>query len=160
MTTNSIAGVWKLKKYTRRFLDTGEVRSDMLPQAYILYTPGGYMMSITVEENRQSPADEVLTDAERVRLFKSIISAYSGSYTVEGDKVIHDVELSWNEAWTGTKQVPVTSPEAEAMSKALKNRGFKFVGPVIVYAFMQATGMVNDHLEGCFRHGPVRAMAR
>ena len=105
MTTNSIAGVWKLKKYTRRFLDTGEVRSDMLPQAYILYTPGGYMMSITVEENRQSPADEVLTDAERVRLFKSIISAYSGSYTVEGDKVIHDVELSWNEAWTGTKQV-------------------------------------------------------
>ena len=62
--------------------------------------------------------------------------------------------------WTGTKQVPVTSPEAEAMSKALKNRGFKFVGPVIVYAFMQATGMVNDHLEGCFRHGPVGGMAR
>ena len=105
MTTNSIAGVWKLKKYTRRFLDTGEVRSDMLPQAYILYTPGGYMMSITVEESRQPPAGEVLTDEERVRLFKSIISAYSGSYTVEGDKVIHDVELSWNEAWTGTKQV-------------------------------------------------------
>ena len=54
--------------------------------------------------------------------------------------------------WTGTKQVPVTSPEAEAMSKALKNRGFKFVGPVIVYAFMQATGMVNDHLVSCPRH--------
>lgn len=105
MTTSTIAGVWKLKKYSRRFLDTGEVRSDMLPQAYILYTPGGYMMSITVEENRYPPAGEVLTDAERVRLFKSIISAYSGSYTVEGDSVIHNVELSWNEAWTGTKQV-------------------------------------------------------
>jgi hypothetical protein len=105
MTTNNIAGVWKLKKYTRRFLDTGEVRTDMLPQAYILYTPGGYMMSITVEENRKPPAGEVLTDEERVRLFKSIISAYSGSYTVEGDTVIHDVELSWNEAWTGTRQV-------------------------------------------------------
>ena len=52
-------GVWKLKKYSRRFLDTGEVRSDMLPQAYILYTPGGFMMSITVEENRQPPAGEV-----------------------------------------------------------------------------------------------------
>ncbi|HTE13723.1 MAG TPA: lipocalin-like domain-containing protein, partial [Burkholderiales bacterium] len=77
----------------------------MLPQAYILYTPGGYMMSITVEENRQPPASEVLTDEERVRLFKTIISAYSGSYTVEGDTVIHNVELSWNEAWTGTKQV-------------------------------------------------------
>ena len=100
-----IEGVWKLKKYSRRFLDTGEVRSDMLPQAYILYTPGGFMMSITVEENRQPPAGEVLTDAERVRLFKSIISAYSGTYTVESDTVIHDVEMSWNEAWTGTKQM-------------------------------------------------------
>src|SRR5689334_16395849 len=105
MTNNSIEGVWKLNKYTRRFLDTGEVRTDMLPQAYILYTPGGFMMSITVEEKREPPAGEVLTDEERVRLFKSIISAYSGTYTVEGDNVIHDVNLSWNEAWTGTKQV-------------------------------------------------------
>ena len=102
---NSIEGVWKLKKYSRRFLDSGEVRSDMLPQAYILYTPGGFMMSITVEEKREPPAGEVLTDEERVRLFKSIISAYSGSYIVEGDKVIHDVNLSWNEAWTGTRQM-------------------------------------------------------
>ena len=100
-----IEGVWKLKKYARCFLDTGEVRNDMLPQAYILYTPGGFMMSITVEENRAPPAGEVLTDEERVRLFKSIISAYSGRYTVEGDKVIHDVEISWNEAWTGTRQM-------------------------------------------------------
>ena len=105
MTANSIAGVWKLKKYSRRFLDTGEVRNDMLPQAYILYTPGGFMMSITVEENREPPAGDVLTDAERVRLFKSIISAYSGRYTVAGDTVVHDVEMSWNEAWTGTRQV-------------------------------------------------------
>ncbi|MEQ1773815.1 MAG: lipocalin-like domain-containing protein [Burkholderiales bacterium] len=102
---NRIEGVWKLKKYARRFLDTDEVRTDMLPQAYILYTPGGFMMSITVEENRAPPAGEVLTDAERVRLFKSIISAYSGRYVVEGDSVIHHVEMSWNEAWTGTKQV-------------------------------------------------------
>ncbi len=103
--SGSIEGVWKLRKYSRRFLDTGEVRNDMLPQAYILYTPGGFMMSITVEENRAPPAGEVLTDAERVRLFKSIISAYSGRYTVEDDTVIHDVDMSWNEAWTGTRQV-------------------------------------------------------
>lgn len=105
MAASTIVGVWKLKKYSRRFLDTGEVLGDMLPQAYILYTPDGFMMSITVEENRQSPAGEVLTDEERVRLFKSIISAYSGRYTVDGDKVIHNVEMSWNEAWTGTRQV-------------------------------------------------------
>lgn len=63
-------------------------------------------------------------------------------------------------AWTTTGEVPVTCPEAEAMSKALKKKGFKFVGPVIVYAFMQATGMVNDHLSGCFRHDEVQRMAR
>ena len=53
---------------------------------------------------------------------------------------------------------PVTSPEAEAMSKALKQRGFKFVGPVIVYAFMQAVGMVNDHVTTCFRHEECRRL--
>ena len=49
------------------------------------------------------------------------------------------------------RQLPVTSPEAEAMSKDLKSRGFSFVGPTICYAMMQAIGMVDDHLEGCFR---------
>ncbi|MGA3172590.1 MAG: DNA-3-methyladenine glycosylase I [Chthoniobacteraceae bacterium] len=48
-------------------------------------------------------------------------------------------------------QVPATSPESDAMSKALKKRGFTFVGSTICYAFMQATGMVNDHVRGCFR---------
>jgi DNA-3-methyladenine glycosylase I len=48
------------------------------------------------------------------------------------------------------KDLPVTSPEAEAMSRDLKKRGFSFVGPTICYAFMQAAGMVDDHLEGCF----------
>lgn len=51
--------------------------------------------------------------------------------------------------------VPAQTPVSEAMSKALKARGFKFVGPVIVYAFMQAVGMVNDHAPGCFRRNAV-----
>ena len=49
-------------------------------------------------------------------------------------------------------EVPSTSPEAEAMSRALKKEDFNFVGPTIVYAFMQAVGMVNDHLVDCFRY--------
>lgn len=52
----------------------------------------------------------------------------------------------------------VQSPASVAMAKALKARGFKFCGPVIVYAFMQATGMVNDHVDSCFRCAEVRAM--
>jgi len=51
--------------------------------------------------------------------------------------------------------VPATSPESDALSKDLKKRGFRFVGPTIVYAFMQAVGMVNDHLVDCHRHGAV-----
>src|ERR1700754_1000100 len=52
----------------------------------------------------------------------------------------------------GHGQVPAETPVSQAMSKELVGRGFKFVGPTIVYAFMQATGMVNDHLVDCYRH--------
>jgi hypothetical protein len=106
--STSIAGVWKLKSYTRRYLDTGEVRTDMLPHAYIMYTPGGHMMSVTVEENRKPPAGPVLTD--------TIVSAYAGTYTVEGNQVTHSVELSWNEAWTGSKQVRYFSVDGDRLT--------------------------------------------
>ena len=55
-------------------------------------------------------------------------------------------------------QVPAQTPLALEMSKALKAKGFRFAGPVIVYAFMQAVGIVNDHLTCCFRHVPIRRM--
>lgn len=53
-------------------------------------------------------------------------------------------------AWKNKEEVPDFTQESEAMSKDLKKRGFKFVGPTICYAFMQATGMVNDHTEDCY----------
>jgi DNA-3-methyladenine glycosylase I len=56
-------------------------------------------------------------------------------------------------AWNRMTEIPCSTPESEAMSKDLRNRGFKFVGPTICYAFMQAIGMVNDHVVECFRHG-------
>jgi DNA-3-methyladenine glycosylase I len=56
--------------------------------------------------------------------------------------------------------MPAETPASRAMSKALKARGFRFVGPTICYAFMQAVGLVNDHVVGCFRHAEVAAMAR
>ncbi len=58
--------------------------------------------------------------------------------------------------WKSHKQVPAFTAESDAMSKDLKRRGFKFVGSTIMYAFMQATGMVNDHTTDCFRWKPVR----
>ena len=58
--------------------------------------------------------------------------------------------------WKAIKEVPAKTSESDAMNKDLKRRGFKFVGSTICYAFMQAVGMVNDHLVGCFRHSELR----
>lgn len=62
--------------------------------------------------------------------------------------------------WTGLKQLPAATPESDAMSKDLKKLGFKFVGSTICYAFMQATGMVNDHVVTCYRHAECQMMSR
>ena len=55
-------------------------------------------------------------------------------------------------AWKTLRQIPARTPESDAMSQDLLKRGFKFVGPTICYAFMQAVGMVNDHVVSCFRY--------
>jgi DNA-3-methyladenine glycosylase I len=60
-------------------------------------------------------------------------------------------------AWTAMRQVPAETAASRAMSKALVKRGFRFVGPTICYAFMQATGMVNDHITTCFRYSKRRS---
>jgi DNA-3-methyladenine glycosylase I len=83
---------------------------------------------------------------ERGEDFSEFLWSFVGGQTIQN-------------AWTQDTGVPAKTAEAEAMSKALKARGFNFVGPVIVYAFMQAVGMVNDHLTCCFRHQPIRHMA-
>jgi DNA-3-methyladenine glycosylase I len=62
--------------------------------------------------------------------------------------------------WEEIGQVPAQTRTAEVMSKELKAKGFKFVGPVIVYAFMQATGVVNDHLTCCHRHAQVKRLSK
>src|ERR1700690_359181 len=59
-------------------------------------------------------------------------------------------------SWTASDKLPASTPESDAMSKDLKARGFRFVGSTICYAFMQATGMVNDHARDCFRRHKIR----
>ena len=71
--------------------------------------------------------------------FDAYIWAFVGGRTVQN-------------AWCDSQEVPALSPQSDAMSKDLRRRGFTFVGSTICYAFMQAAGMVNDHLTGCFRH--------
>src|SRR6195256_6824325 len=57
--------------------------------------------------------------------------------------------------WRRQRDVPASTAESDALSKALKQRGFRFVGSTICYALMQATGLVNDHLVGCYRHDAI-----
>jgi DNA-3-methyladenine glycosylase I len=77
-------------------------------------------------------------------------SAYLWSFT-DGDVI--------QNAWPDMAAVPARTEQSDAMSRDLKRRGFSFVGPTICYAFMQATGMVNDHLVTCFRHRECAALA-
>jgi DNA-3-methyladenine glycosylase I len=57
--------------------------------------------------------------------------------------------------WTSLDEIPATTDASEGMSRDLRGRGFRFVGPTICYAFMQSAGLVNDHLVRCFRHAEV-----
>ena len=61
-------------------------------------------------------------------------------------------------SWRLMAELPVATPQAESFSKDLKKRGFKFVGPTIIYAHMQATGMVNDHTTDCFRYEEIKGL--
>jgi DNA-3-methyladenine glycosylase I len=62
-------------------------------------------------------------------------------------------------AWKSQSDVPVATPLATEISKALKDKGFKFVGPTMVYAWMQAVGLVNDHVTSCFRHSEISRLS-
>jgi DNA-3-methyladenine glycosylase I len=61
--------------------------------------------------------------------------------------------------WRTLEDIPSVSPESQAMSKDLKRRGFRFVGPTVCYAFMQAAGLVNDHVTSCFRYREISKIA-
>jgi DNA-3-methyladenine glycosylase I len=67
---------------------------------------------------------------------------------------------SYQNNWKSMAELPARTYQSDAMSKDLKRRGFNFVGSTICYSFMQAVGMVNDHVVDCFRHAEVKQMAR
>ncbi|HEX9122665.1 MAG TPA: DNA-3-methyladenine glycosylase I [Actinomycetota bacterium] len=81
--------------------------------------------------------------ALRVRVELGSLDAYLWGF-VDGTPI--------RNRWTRLEEIPAETDESRAMSKDLKTRGFRFVGPTVCYAFMQATGMVNDHVASCFRY--------
>jgi DNA-3-methyladenine glycosylase I len=92
---------------------------------------------------------KVESAVSNARLFLDI-QERTGSFS---DYVWHFVDYQPRQnRFRSMKQVPATTPESDIMSRTMKKDGFKFVGSTICYAYMQATGMVNDHLVSCFRH--------
>ncbi len=112
----------------------------------------------------------LLEDAGIIRSRAKIDAAISGAriYLDMREKGEDFADFLWaftggqpvQNTWDAIGQVPAQTPLAADMAKALKAKGFKFCGPVIVYAFMQAVGMVNDHVTTCFRHAEVTKLAR
>lgn len=102
--------------------------------------------------------ERLLGDAGIVRNRLKIEATISNARTLEAmDESFSDLLWSFapppRPAPTTYADVPATTPESVALAKALKKRGFRFVGPTTAYALMQATGMVNDHLAGCVARG-------
>jgi Lipocalin-like domain len=104
--TGAHLGTWKLQSFTDEDLETGE-KIDLFgahPSGYLSYGPDGRMYALLLKEGRNAPGALVPTDAERVDLYSGLI-AYAGTYSIEGDKVSHHIDASWNQSWTGTTQV-------------------------------------------------------
>jgi DNA-3-methyladenine glycosylase I len=107
----------------------------------------------------QEDVERLLADPGIVRNRQKVAAAISNAQALlamqEAGETLVDLVWSHRPASHHSlrvgDEIPVTSPEAEALSKALRDRGWKFVGPTIIYAFMQAVGVVDDHVDGCFR---------
>jgi uncharacterized membrane protein len=101
---SDIIGTWKFTSFVREVVGTGERQNEFgdQPGGYITYQPDGRMFA-------------VLVDDEKIRLFGTLI-AYSGAYAVEGDKVTHKIDVSWNQSWTGGDQVRFFKVEGNTLT--------------------------------------------
>ncbi len=103
---NPLIGTWKLKAVVHELTATGE-RKDQFgasPFGFINYAPDGRMYVIGVRSERTKPAAAAPTPEEATKLYQSMF-AYVGTYTLEPGKVVHHIDVSWNQGWTGTDQV-------------------------------------------------------
>jgi DNA-3-methyladenine glycosylase I len=130
----------------------------------ILYKRDGYRAAFAgfdaVKVARFTPAkvERLLADPSIVRNRLKVESTVANAKAIGALDVTLD-ELLWSfvggapavHRWRTLGDIPAETPESRAMSKELKRRGLRFVGPTVCYAFMQATGLVNDHVTGCFR---------
>lgn len=111
------------------------------------------LMNKNIIRNKLKIGSAVINARKFLEVQKEFKSFTNYIWSFTGNKVI-------NNSWDKMREVPATSKESDALSKDLKKRGFKFVGSTIMYAHMQATGLVNDHLINCFRYNEVQKLKR
>lgn len=102
----TIIGTWRLRSHRQETVETGQShypRGDN-PAGLLTYTDDLRFSIINVPGDRKSPASVLVTDNEALDLFRGL-TAYAGRYSLDGDKVTHHVEISWNQIWAGTDQV-------------------------------------------------------
>ncbi len=136
----------KRESYRKAFagFDPAKVaRFDGRKRAALMRDPGIVRNRLKIEATVVNARQALAVQEEHGSL-----AAYLWQF-VDGEPVVN--------AWTAMGQVPAETAASRAMSKALVKRGFRFVGPTICYAFMQATGMVNDHITTCFRYSKRRS---
>jgi hypothetical protein len=107
-TRERLIGTWRLIAVETEDLATGEKSEGWGPNplGFINYAPDGRMMVMNLRSDRDKPAGAVPSPSEAANLFKSML-AYAGTYSLDGNHVTHHIEISWNEAWSGTDQVRI-----------------------------------------------------
>ncbi|MDT8429242.1 MAG: DNA-3-methyladenine glycosylase I [Pseudomonadales bacterium] len=131
----------KREHYRRKFHDFDPIRIAAMTDAeleQLLLDPGLIRNRLKLFAIRHN-AQAFLAVQQEFGSFSSYLWSFVGDRPIDGKR-------------KNRGEVPATSKESDALSKALKQRGFKFIGSTIVYAHMQASGMVNDHLQDCFRY--------
>jgi DNA-3-methyladenine glycosylase I len=139
----------KRENYRAAFdnFDVSTVASYKQPKVRQLLANSGIIRNRLKIEAAIQNARSFLAIQEEFGSFDAYVWEFVGGKTIQNK-------------WKSSREVPASTAEAIALSKDLRRRGFKFVGPTICYAFMQATGMVNDHLVDCFRRKELRGKAR
>jgi DNA-3-methyladenine glycosylase I len=126
------------------------------PQKVARFTPkhvAKLLLDPGIIRNRQK-VESAVSNARaylEVRAARGSFDDFIWSF-VDGEPIVN--------GWKDTKQIPATSPQSDALAKELKRLGFKFAGSTIMYAHMQACGLVNDHLTDCFRYREVSGASR